>query len=242
MSAQPPIRSLFASDINRAIEEVIKVDQRDEEIVCDEIAEYVVTDSIRSRYTTILDKYFDTPKHPHEGIGVWVSGFYGSGKSSFAKMVGLAIGSYAGGKIARSGKNLGALFCWTQIITGLYVLVSPALFLVVNSVDARIFLLQTSHETLSIKVRALMLFSVLAVPISLIGAGFPILSSFLGKRHIPSLYYLNAVGSVVGAFVVSFFFLEKLGVRSSATLLSIGLILLNIIVLFVTKKSAIFSP
>ena len=93
MSAQPPIRSLFASDINRAIEEVIKVDQRDEEIVCDEIAEYVVTDSIRSRYTTILDKYFDTPKHPHEGIGVWVSGFYGSGKSSFAKMLGLAIGN-----------------------------------------------------------------------------------------------------------------------------------------------------
>ena len=134
-------------------------------------------------------------------------------------MVGLAIGSYAGGKIARSGKNLGALFCWTQIITGLYVLVSPALFLVVNSVDARIFLLQTSHETLSIIVRALMLFSVLAVPISLIGAGFPILSSFLGKRHIPSLYYLNAVGSVVGAFVVSFFFLEKVGVKWSVALL-----------------------
>ena len=29
MSAQPPIRSLFASDINRTIEEVIKVDQND---------------------------------------------------------------------------------------------------------------------------------------------------------------------------------------------------------------------
>ena len=151
-------------------------------------------------------------------------------------MVGLAIGSYAGGKIARSGKNLGALFCWTQIITGLYVLVSPALFLVVNSVDARIFLLQTSHETLSIIVRALMLFSVLAVPISLIGAGFPILSSFLGKRHIPSLYYLNAVGSVVGAFVVSFFFLEKVGVKWSVALLSGAIIILNAIVLFFIKK------
>lgn len=91
MSGTQPIRSLFASDIGRKIEEVIKVDQRDEEILRDEIAEYVVTDSIRSRFTAIFEKYAETPNRPHEGIGIWVSGFYGSGKSSFAKMLGLAI-------------------------------------------------------------------------------------------------------------------------------------------------------
>jgi hypothetical protein len=85
------IKELFASDINRTIEEVIKVDQRDEEILVDEITEYVVTDSIRSRYIAIFDKYATTPNHPHEGIGIWVSGFYGSGKSSFAKMLGISI-------------------------------------------------------------------------------------------------------------------------------------------------------
>jgi hypothetical protein len=85
------IKNLFASDINRTIEEVIKVDQRDEDILVDEIAEYVVTDSIRSRYLAIFDKYSTTPNRPHEGIGIWVSGFYGSGKSSFAKMLGLSI-------------------------------------------------------------------------------------------------------------------------------------------------------
>ena len=71
------IKNLFASDINRTIEEVIKVDQRDEDILVEEMAEYVVTDSIRSRYIAILDKYSTTPNHPHEGIGIWVSGFYG---------------------------------------------------------------------------------------------------------------------------------------------------------------------
>ena len=54
------IGSLFAKDISRRIEEVIKVDQTDEEIIRDEISEYVVTDSIRSHYQQILDRYWET--------------------------------------------------------------------------------------------------------------------------------------------------------------------------------------
>src|SRR6266571_1798377 len=85
------IRGLFATKIDRNIEEVIKVDQTDEEILRDEIDEYVVTDAIRAHYTNVFDLYRETPNKPHEGIAVWVSGFFGSGKSSFAKMLGLSI-------------------------------------------------------------------------------------------------------------------------------------------------------
>ena len=89
-----PIKSLFANDIHRRIEEVIKVDQTDEEILRDEIREYVVTDAIRRHYSEIFERYKETPNKPHEGIAIWVSGFFGSGKSSFAKMLGLAIGNH----------------------------------------------------------------------------------------------------------------------------------------------------
>src|SRR6188768_3634466 len=91
MTTSQPIKMLFASDIHRRIEEVIKVDQNDEEILRDEINEYVVTDAIRSHYTGIYEAYLETPNKPHEGIAIWVSGFFGSGKSSFAKMLGLSI-------------------------------------------------------------------------------------------------------------------------------------------------------
>lgn len=91
MTTPTPIKTLFANDIHRRIEEVIKVDQTDEEIIRDEINEYVVTDAIRSHYTGIFDAYRETPTKPHEGIAIWVSGFFGSGKSSFAKMLGLAV-------------------------------------------------------------------------------------------------------------------------------------------------------
>jgi hypothetical protein len=86
-----PIKTLFANDIHRRIEEVIKVDQTDEEIIRDEINEYVVTDAICAHYTGIFDAYRETPNKPHEGIAIWVSGFFGSGKSSFAKMLGLSV-------------------------------------------------------------------------------------------------------------------------------------------------------
>jgi hypothetical protein len=96
----PPtlIRDLFANNINRRIEEVIKVDQTDEEIIRDEISEYVVTDAIGKHYSEIFDVYSGTPNKPHEGVAIWVSGFFGSGKSSFAKMLGISIanGTVAG--------------------------------------------------------------------------------------------------------------------------------------------------
>src|ERR1044071_6123285 len=91
MTITQPIKTLFANDIYRRIEEVIKVDQNDEEILREEINEYVVTDAIRSYYAHIFEAYRETPNKPHEGIAIWVSGFFGSGKSSFAKILGLSI-------------------------------------------------------------------------------------------------------------------------------------------------------
>ncbi len=89
--ASQPINTLFAQDIYRRIEEVIKVDQIDEQILTDEISEYVFTKAIRDHYRVFLERYRETPNKPHEGIAVWVSGFFGSGKSSFAKNLGIAV-------------------------------------------------------------------------------------------------------------------------------------------------------
>lgn len=82
------IQSLLARDLARPIEEVIKVDQQDEQTVYDEIHEYVATDRIKSQYLEVLSAMAAAPGEPTEGVGVWVSGFFGSGKSSFAKNLG----------------------------------------------------------------------------------------------------------------------------------------------------------
>jgi hypothetical protein len=82
------IRDLLSRDLSQKIEEVIKVDQRDEQTVYNEIGEYVFTQRIKEQYRTILQAIADGPGDPTEAVGVWVSGFFGSGKSSFAKNLG----------------------------------------------------------------------------------------------------------------------------------------------------------
>ncbi len=82
------IGDLFEKPINRPIEEVIKVDQANEKVVATEIDEYVITESIREQFSTVYREIAEGPAVPREGIGIWISGFFGSGKSSFAKILG----------------------------------------------------------------------------------------------------------------------------------------------------------
>ncbi|HOQ48034.1 MAG TPA: BREX system P-loop protein BrxC [Bryobacteraceae bacterium] len=99
------IGDLLARDLSRKIEEIIQVDQSDEQAVYSEITEYVATDSIRNQYATLLKAVADAPTEPHESVGIWVSGFFGSGKSSFAKYFGYALQNR---KVL--GKNFADLF------------------------------------------------------------------------------------------------------------------------------------
>jgi hypothetical protein len=85
------IGDLLERDLSRKIEEIIQVDQADEQSVHDEITEYIATDSIRDQYHGLFRAIAEASSDPHEGIGVWVSGFFGSGKSSFAKYLGYAL-------------------------------------------------------------------------------------------------------------------------------------------------------
>ena len=87
------IKQLFdpSKNINRSIEKVITYGVSQEERLKSEISEYVVTDSIDEQFESLLLKMEAAMDIGGENeVGVWVSGFYGSGKSSFTKYLGLA--------------------------------------------------------------------------------------------------------------------------------------------------------
>lgn len=85
------VGDLLTRDLSQKIEEIIQVGQTNEHSVYTEITEYVVTDRIREQYRDLFRAIAEAPSDPHEGIGVWVSGFFGSGKSSFVKNLGYVL-------------------------------------------------------------------------------------------------------------------------------------------------------
>ena len=88
------IRSLFdpTRALNRPIEKVITYQNRGEAQLRSEISEYVVTEHIGDSFEDVLKKMqLALQGEGGNEVGVWVSGFYGSGKSSFTKYLGFAL-------------------------------------------------------------------------------------------------------------------------------------------------------
>ena len=81
------IHNMFAEDINRPINGVIKVDQDTADVIEQEVREYVITKELKKHFISFFDYYSDSFDKPTDDIGVWISGFFGSGKSHFLKML-----------------------------------------------------------------------------------------------------------------------------------------------------------
>ncbi len=107
MSDVKRLKNLFLEDVTRDIPPVVYLDEQSPEKVADEVRGYIVTggwpeghpnrnrvpDGIHEQYVRLLTN-IAAELGGKDGVdlpNVWISGFYGSGKSSFAKLLGLAL-------------------------------------------------------------------------------------------------------------------------------------------------------
>lgn len=81
------IKELFAKPIDRDIQGVIKVGQEDDQRVRQELEEYVVTRELQEQFASFFTAYEKALQGPTDDMGVWISGFFGSGKSHFLKII-----------------------------------------------------------------------------------------------------------------------------------------------------------
>ena len=79
------LKKLYAKDIDREIQGVIKVD--DESYISQELEEYVVTEELLKHFHSFFEAYNAGINGNTEKMGVWISGFFGSGKSHFLKII-----------------------------------------------------------------------------------------------------------------------------------------------------------
>lgn len=81
------IKEMFKDDINRQINGVVQVEQKKEDVIEQELREYVVTSELKKHFVKFFDSYSDSFDNPTDNVGVWITGFFGSGKSHFLKML-----------------------------------------------------------------------------------------------------------------------------------------------------------
>lgn len=92
------IQNLFKKDIFRAINGVVKAHQLDERSVWQELDEFVFTRELDKHFRKLLSAYLDVLDNPNNPaitgkMGVWISGFFGSGKSHFLKVLSYLLGN-----------------------------------------------------------------------------------------------------------------------------------------------------
>lgn len=81
------IKDIFAKSIDRDLKGVIKVGQAEDENIKQELEEYVVTKELQKHFATFFDHYKKGINGRTDKMGVWISGFFGSGKSYFLKII-----------------------------------------------------------------------------------------------------------------------------------------------------------
>lgn len=86
------IKNLFERDIFRPINGVVKADQLDDSSIWQELDEFVITRELDQHFRKFISWYLDAVAQgknpdPTGKMGIWISGYFGSGKSHLLKVL-----------------------------------------------------------------------------------------------------------------------------------------------------------
>ncbi|MFC2017457.1 fused MFS/spermidine synthase, partial [Chloroflexota bacterium] len=136
-------------------------------------------------------------------------------------MGGLALGSFCFGRLVDKYKKPLRLYAYLEVGIGIFAIVFPFILSGISAIYIGIY--QHLHTTFyfSSLIKFVLCFLVLLVPSFLMGGTLPVISKFLVRKFeglgwsVGSLYGINTLGGVVGAFGAGFFFISLLGVRET---------------------------
>lgn len=81
------IKDIFEKNIHRNINGVVKVSDETVNTLQQELEEYVITKELKPHFNKFFSNFSESYEAATDKMGVWISGFFGSGKSHFLKML-----------------------------------------------------------------------------------------------------------------------------------------------------------
>ena len=85
------IRDIFENEIERHIDPVVEIGGETDDSRKEELTEFVVTQQAGEHFKEFFKYYNNTSRTGRGDVGVWISGFFGSGKSHFLKILSLIL-------------------------------------------------------------------------------------------------------------------------------------------------------
>lgn len=85
------VKDMFVKPIDRDVKGVVKIGQDDDRNVRQELEEYVVTAELQKHFRDFFSAYAKSIRGDTDKMGVWISGFFGSGKSHLLKILSYLI-------------------------------------------------------------------------------------------------------------------------------------------------------
>ena len=150
------LKELYSKPINRAVNPAVSATKFDPETERIEIQEYVFTDEIINGLFRILDAIKNNK--PYDHVGIWIDGYYGSGKSHFLKYLDYCISpstrEAATARLLEAVKAIDPLDEKHNLSFDYEELVSIANWLKRATIDTCIFNLETSYDNSTDKKKA----------------------------------------------------------------------------------------
>ena len=136
-------------------------------------------------------------------------------------MAGLALGSYAAGRVADRARRPLRLFGYTEILVGVSALATPLVLDGLMQFWVRVAPALPDSLAVMTLIRFLSAFAVLIVPTALMGATLPLVVKSAIARlegfgpRVGLLYATNTAGAILGALTAGFYLISELGVTAS---------------------------
>lgn len=163
-------------------------------------------------------------------------------------MSGMALGSWAAGRLADRTANGLRLYAWLEIGIAAAAIAAHLLLHQLEVAGPAFYRMLGGSDVLVAILRFLIVFLLVMMPTLLMGATLPVLTRFLVRRagavggRLSSLYAVNTFGAVCGVLLTGFYLIGRFGIHAPVWAAVAGNLVIGCVAWLVSARAPAMAP